>query len=65
MPNYVTLANELMYILEKLAKHKSPMAKQVYSVLCNLVEEVGSGDKRDYLVECFMPLISLFPTIPS
>jgi hypothetical protein len=26
---------------------------------------VGAGDKRDYLVENFLPLIAKFPTIPS
>ena len=46
----MALAGELINILTKLGNKKSAMARQVFSVLCKIVEVVGAGDKRDYLV---------------
>ena len=59
------LSAELINILTKLAYKKSPIARQVFAVICKIVEVIGPGDKRDYLVENFLPLVSMFPTMPS
>ena len=62
--SFVLLINELVLILERLGQIKSHMAKKVYSVITEIVKMVGPGDKRDYLVEQFLPIISKFPKIP-
>lgn len=41
------------------------MARKIYLVISQIAKDVGAGDKRDYLVENFLPLIAKFPTIPS
>ncbi len=52
-------------ILEKLGEGKSIMARKIYMSIAFIAKNVGPGDKRDYLVENFLPIIAKFPTIPS
>jgi hypothetical protein len=65
LPHFVTLFNELIVILEKLGDSKNAMARRIYMVVASIAKIVGPGDKKDYLVENFLPLIAKFPTIPS
>lgn len=41
------------------------MARRIYTAVAQVAKAIGPGDKRDYLVENFLPLVSKFPTIPS
>jgi hypothetical protein len=65
MPQFSILFNELITILENLGSIHSTMAGKVYLMIAEVAKVVGPGDKRDYLVENFLPLIAKFPTIPS
>ena len=49
-PDFIILSGELINILTKLASRKSVIARRLYAVLCKIVEAVGRGDKRDFLV---------------
>lgn len=65
LPEFSNLFNQLIVILEKLGQGKSIMARKIYMAIASIAKKVGPGDKRDYLVENFLPLIARFPTIPS
>ncbi len=65
LPQFSNLFNELIVILEKLGEGKSIMARKIYMSIAFIAKNVGPGDKRDYLVENFLPIIAKFPTIPS
>lgn len=65
VPEFATLLNELIVILERLGEEHSSMASKIYQCLTIIAKNVGPGDKRDYLVENFLPLVSKFPTIPT
>ena len=41
------------------------MARRIYQSISQIAKNVGVGDKRDYLVENFLPLLTKFPTIPT
>jgi hypothetical protein len=41
------------------------MARKIYLAMVQVAKSVGAGDKRDYLVENFLPLIPKFPSIPA
>jgi hypothetical protein len=62
---FATLLNELIRVLEKLAEGKSPMARKIHTILSQIAKEVGEGDKLDYLVANFLPIIAKVPSIPS
>ena len=59
------LLNELLYVLERLADSKSPMARKVFLAISQIARDVGEGDKLDYLIQNFLPIIARFPAIPS
>jgi hypothetical protein len=65
LSSFAMLFNELIVILEKLGEERSNIARKVYMMISLIAKNVGLGDKRDYLVENFLPLISKFPAIPS
>jgi hypothetical protein len=65
LPEFATLFNELITILEKLGEGRSNMARRIYQSIALIAKNVGVGDKRDYLVENFLPLLARFPTIPT
>lgn len=65
LPEFATLLNELIVILERLGSERSSMASKIYQSITFIAKSIGAGDKRDYLVENFLPLISKFPTIPT
>lgn len=65
LPEFATLFNELIVILERLGEGRSNMAKRIYQSISQIAKNVGAGDKRDYLVENFLPLLTKFPTIPT
>lgn len=41
------------------------MARRVYLAVVHVASRVGAGDKRDFLVDNFLPLIPKFPAIPA
>jgi hypothetical protein len=41
------------------------MARGVFQAIVGVTRTVGNGDKRDYLVENFLPLVPRFPSIPA
>ena len=41
------------------------MARRVFQAIVGVTRNVGNGDKRDYLVENFLPLVPRFPSIPA
>ena len=41
------------------------MARKVYLIVAQVAKEVGDGDKLDYLVHNFLPVIAKYPNIPS
>jgi hypothetical protein len=55
----------LIRVLERLGEGHSVLASKIYQFLTNITKSVGPGDKRDYLVENFTPLVSKFTTIPT
>lgn len=65
LPEFATLFNELIVILERLGEGRSNMARRIYQSISQIAKNVGVGDKRDYLVENFLPLLTKFPTIPT
>ena len=65
MRQFSVLLNNLIGILEKLGDGKSAMAPKIYLILTQIAQEVGQGDKFDYLIQNFIPIISKFPSIPS
>lgn len=50
LPQFAILFNELILVLERLGEEKSPMARQIYTVVAQVAKSIGPGDKRDYLV---------------
>jgi hypothetical protein len=57
--------NELVELLEKLAESRSGMARRVFQTVVGVARNAGPGDKRDYLVDNFLPLIPRFPSMPA
>lgn len=65
MFQFSMLLNDLIYILERLAGAKSAMARRVYDIIAQIAKDIGEGDRLDYLVLNFLPIIAQFPAIPS
>lgn len=41
------------------------MARRVFQAVVGVARSVGAGDKRDYLVENFLPFVPRFPSVPA
>lgn len=41
------------------------MARRVFQSVVGVAKNAGQGDKRDYLVDNFLPLVSRFPSMPT
>lgn len=65
LPEFACLLCELVGLLERLGESRSAMARRVYLALVQVAKGVGAGDKRDFLVDNFIPLIPKFPAIPT
>ena len=50
LPEFATLFNEVIVILEKLADGHNSIASKIYQCITIMAKDVGAGDKRDYLV---------------
>lgn len=65
LPEFATLLNELVELLEKLAESRSGMSRRVFQSVVGVARNAGQGDKRDYLVDNFLPLVPRFPSMPA
>ena len=61
----VPLLNILLCTLERLGEGKNALARKVFLTIGQVAQTLGPGDRRDYLVDNFIPLIAKFPKIPS
>ena len=50
LPQFATLFNELIVILQRLGEGRNNMASKIYQSIVFIAKNVGAGDKRDYLV---------------
>lgn len=50
LPEFATLFNEVIVILEKLGNEHNSIGSKIYQCITIIAREVGTGDKRDYLV---------------
>jgi hypothetical protein len=63
---FIPLFNQLLITLEKLANAKSLMSRKLYTVVVGIFNDTYHiEDKKDYIVNGFMTILSQFPSIPS
>jgi hypothetical protein len=65
LPEFATLLNELVELLERLGESRNSMARRVFQAVVSVARSVGAGDKRDYLVDNFLPFVPRFPSVPA
>ena len=66
MVEFAMLFEEILLMLEEMAAEKRPMARKVFQIIIEIMENVFTNEeKREYLVRGFTSLISNFPKIPA